>query len=71
MMIHPAARLRRGFAALVAAAAMLLVCRPAPAGLVLSASSVPAAQPSTGNMFDVTLTNTPGSPSVTVGTFVV
>jgi hypothetical protein len=71
MMIHPAARLRRGFPALVGAAAMLLVCRPACAGLGLSASSVPAAQPSTGNTFDVLLTNTPGSPSVAVGTFVV
>jgi hypothetical protein len=70
MIAHLAARLRRGLPVFVAATALLIACRPASAGLVISATSVPAAQPSTGNTFDVTLTNTAGSAPVSVGTFV-
>jgi hypothetical protein len=72
MMAQLAARLRRGLPALVAAAALLLACRPASAGLVISATNVPAAQPSSGNNFDVLLTNNnaSGGASYTVGTFV-
>jgi hypothetical protein len=71
MIAHLAARLRRGLPVLVAVAAVLFACRPAPAGLVIAASGVAAAQPSVGNTFDVLLTDTPGSPSITVGTFAV